>query len=59
MDSDFGNALDGLCGTIQNFDISSLTSKDIFPPKTQHVLTSAIFSKSVQDLEVNFDMTKR
>ena len=29
------------------------------PPKAQHVLTSALFSKIVQDMEVKFDMTTR
>jgi hypothetical protein len=44
MDSDYYNALDGLRGTIPNFDVSSFTSKDIIPPKAQHVLVSALFS---------------
>ena len=59
MDSDFDNALDGLRATISNFDVSSFTSKDTVPPKAQHVLASALFSKSVQDMEVKFDMTTR
>ena len=59
MDSDFDNALDGLRGTIPNFDVSSFTSKDIVPPKAQHVLASALCSKSVQDMDVKFDMTTR
>jgi hypothetical protein len=37
MDSDFDNALDGLCDMIPTFDLSSFTSKDMLPPKTQHV----------------------
>ena len=59
IDSDFDNALDGLRGTIPNFHVSSFTSKDIVPPKAQHVFASALFSKSVQDIEVKFDMTTR
>ena len=34
-------------------------NKDTVPPKAQHVLASAIFSKIVQDMEVKFDMTVR
>jgi len=52
MDSNFDNALNGLRGTIPDFDVSSFTSKDIIPSKAPHVLASAIFSKSVQDMEV-------
>jgi len=59
MDSDFDNALDGFRGAIPDFDVSSFTSKDIVPPKAQHVLASALFSKSIQDTEVKFDMTTR
>jgi len=59
MDLDFDNALDGLRGTILNFDISSFTCKDTVSPKTQHVLTSAIFSKFVQDMEIKFNTTIR
>jgi len=59
MDSDFDNALDGLRGAIPDFDVSSFTSKDTVPPKAQHVLARALFSKSVQDMEVKFDMTTR
>ena len=42
MDSDFDNALDGLRGTIPDFDVSSFTNKDTVPPKAQHVLASAL-----------------
>jgi len=42
-----------------NFDVSSFTSKDTIPPKAQHVLATALFSKSVQDMKVKFDMTTR
>jgi len=59
MDSDFDNALDDFRGAIPCFDVRSFTSKDIVPPKAQHVLASALFSKSVQDMEVKFDMTTR
>jgi len=59
MDSDFDNALDGLRGSIPYFDVSGFTRKDTVPPKAQHVLVSALFSKSVQDMEVKFNMTTR
>ena len=59
MDLDFDNALDGLRSVILDSDVSSFTSKDTIPPKAQHVLASALFSESVQDMEVKFDMTTR
>lgn len=59
IDLDFDNALDGLRGTIPDFDVSSFTCKDIVPPKAQHVLVSPIFSKVVQDMELKFEMTTR
>jgi len=59
MDSDFDNALDGLHGTIPNFDVSIFTIKDTVPPKAQHVLASVLFSKIVQHMEVKFDNTTR
>ncbi|GAU39704.1 hypothetical protein TSUD_274980 [Trifolium subterraneum] len=59
MDSDFYNALDGLRDMIPTFDFSSFTSKDTVPPKAQHVLASALFSKIVKDMEVNFQLTIR
>jgi hypothetical protein len=58
MNSDFDNALDGLRGTISDFDISSFTCKDTVLPKV-HVLASVIFSKSVQNMKVKFDMNIR
>jgi hypothetical protein len=59
MDTGFDIVLDDIRGTSPNFDCSSFTSKDIIPPKTNHVLASALFSKSVQDMKVKFDMTTR
>ncbi|KAK2402907.1 hypothetical protein QL285_052393 [Trifolium repens] len=59
MDSDFNNALDGLRDMIPAFDFSSFTSKDTVPPKAQHVLASALVSKIVEDIEVNFQLTTR
>jgi len=59
IDSNFDNALDGLRGTIPDFNVTSFTCKDTVPPKAQHVLASALFSKIVQDMEVKFDMTTR
>lgn len=48
MDLDFDNVLDGLRGTILDFDVSSFTSNDTVPPKAQHVFASALFSKNVR-----------
>jgi hypothetical protein len=59
MDSDFHIALDGLCDMILTFDLSSFTSKDTVPHKAQHPLASGLFSKIVQDMEVNSNMTIR
>ena len=58
MYSNFDNALDGFRGTIPDLDINSFTSKDTVPLKA-YVLLSALFNKSVQDMEVKFDMTTR
>ncbi|KAK2375034.1 hypothetical protein QL285_075955 [Trifolium repens] len=38
---------------------SNFASKDIVPPKAQHILASALFGKIVQDMEVDFEMTTR
>ena len=59
LDSDFDSALDCLRVTIPAFDLSSFTNKDTAPPKAQHALASAPFSKIVQDMKVKFDMTVR
>ena len=59
MDSNFDNVLDGLRGTISNLNVSDFTSKDTVPLKAQHVLMNALFSKSIQDMEVKFDMITR
>ncbi|KAK2357042.1 hypothetical protein QL285_094353 [Trifolium repens] len=59
MDVDFDNPLDGLREMIPTLDFSNFTSKDIVPPKAQHVLASALFSKIVKDIEVNFQLTTR
>lgn len=45
---DFERALDGLNAVIPDFELSIFTRKDIVPPKAQHVLASALFSKSVR-----------
>lgn len=47
MDSDFDSVLDCLIVMISYFNLSSFTSKDIFPLKVHRVLTSASFNKSV------------
>jgi hypothetical protein len=59
MDSYFDNALDGLRSIIPTVDFSNFASKDTVPGKVQHVLASVHFSKIVQDMEVDFDMTTR
>ncbi|KAL5703887.1 hypothetical protein ACHQM5_022381 [Ranunculus cassubicifolius] len=59
MDSDFENDVDCLRITIPSFDLDSFTNKDTVPPKAQHALASALFSKIIQDMEVTFDMTAR
>jgi len=40
---DFDRALDGLCGTISYFNLSSFTSKNIVPPKAQHMFWQVPF----------------
>ncbi|KAL6500200.1 hypothetical protein OROHE_025566 [Orobanche hederae] len=59
MDSDFDRALDGLSVAIPDFDLSNSTSKDTVPPKAQHVLVSALFSKIIKDMDVKLAMTTR
>jgi hypothetical protein len=59
MNSDTDNVLYILRGTIPNFDINSFTCKRNIPPKAQHVLACALFNKSVQDMEVKFDITTK
>jgi hypothetical protein len=50
MDSDFGNALDGLLGMIPYIDFISFTNNDIVHHKA-HVLVNILFSKSVKIYE--------
>lgn len=57
MDSGLNIALDGLNLMIPDFYLSSFTSKNIAPPKAQHVLTRVLFSLIVQGMNVKFDMT--
>ena len=59
MDPDYACALACLRNTLPNFDCSGFTDKDTAPIKTQHTLASALFSKIVQGMEVQFDMTDR
>jgi hypothetical protein len=54
MDSNFHNALDSRRDTIPNFNLSNFVSKDIVPPKAQHVLVSVLSGKIVQGKEVDF-----
>ncbi|KAJ0797665.1 putative exostosin [Helianthus annuus] len=59
MDSDYVCALACLRDTIPSFDFSSFTNKDTVPPKAQHALASALFSKIVHEIEVQFNLTVR
>jgi len=43
MNFDFDNAMDGLRGVILDCHYNSFSSKDIVPPKAQHVLVSVFF----------------
>lgn len=54
---DFGKAYD-LPGMISPFDIIIFTSKGVFPLKP-NFLASAIFGKSIQDMEIIFYMITR
>lgn len=57
MKFDFDKALDGLMVAILEFDINNFTSKDIVTLKVQYVLANVLFNKSVQNMNVKFDMT--
>jgi hypothetical protein len=59
IDSDFDNALDDFHDMIQTFNFSNFASKDTVHPKVQHVLANILFSKIVQDMKVDFDMTTK
>ncbi|KAJ0771049.1 putative exostosin [Helianthus annuus] len=59
MDSDYVCALACLRDTIPSFDFSGFTNKDTAPPKAQHALASALFSKIVHEIEVQFNLTVR
>ncbi|KAJ0755819.1 putative reverse transcriptase domain, exostosin, DNA/RNA polymerase superfamily [Helianthus annuus] len=59
MDSDYVCALACLRDTIPSFDFSGFTNKDTAPPKAQHALASALFSKIFHEIEVQFDLTVR
>lgn len=48
-----------LWDTISDFDFNSFTSKDNAPPKAQHLFACALFSISVQDMKLKFDMPTR
>jgi hypothetical protein len=51
--------LDGLRDTISAFDFKNFVSKDIVPPKTQHVLANVLFGKIIQDIKVDFQLITR
>ena len=57
MNYDYDCALASLYKKLPNIDVSSFTTKDTGPPKSQNTLVSAIFRKIVQDMEVHLDMT--
>lgn len=59
MDPDFNKVLNGLSVAILDFDLSSFTSNDTVPPKAPHVLASVLFSKTVKDVDVKFDIATR
>ena len=59
MDSDYVCALTSLRDMIPGYDFSSFANKDTVPPKAQHALASALFSKIVRDMYADFDMTVR
>jgi len=59
LDSDYGCALERLQTSLPDFDISGFSKKDTAPPKAQHVLASALFSRISQSLEVRFDLSPR
>ncbi|KAL7594924.1 hypothetical protein Lser_V15G27684 [Lactuca serriola] len=58
MDSDYLYAMTCVRDMIPGFECSGFTNKDT-PPKSQKALACALFSKIVQDMEVNFNMTVR
>lgn len=57
MKSDFDRSLDGLRVTILEFDLSNFNSKDTVTLKVQYILVNVLFIKSVQNMDVKFDMT--
>jgi len=59
MDSDYVTALACLRLMIPSFDLSCFTNKDTAPPKAQCALAGALYSKIIQGMEANFDMTVR
>lgn len=59
IDLDFDRDLDDLRVSILDFDLSYFTRKGILSPKTQHILASALFIKTVKDMDVKFHITIR
>jgi hypothetical protein len=57
MNSDFESVLNGHCGTISDY-VSNFTYNTV-SLKTQHILMSTTFSKSVQNMEEKFGMARR
>lgn len=58
MNSDFDKALDDLSLVIPNFECL-FTSKDTASPKNTKCFGECPFNKTVQDMDVKFDMTTR
>lgn len=56
---DFDKVLNDLSDVILDLYLSGFNKKDFIPPKAQYVLASALFNKTVQDMDVKFDMTVR
>lgn len=50
----FDRDLDGLSGVIQDFELSSFTNDDIFPPKARHILANTFLVKMFRTLRKNF-----
>lgn len=59
MNFDFDRVLDGLYGTILDFDLDSLSINISIPPKTQNIFVCFYFSKNVQDMKVMFNISIR
>nr|GEZ37614.1 hypothetical protein [Tanacetum cinerariifolium] len=59
MNEDYVSTLACLRDPIPSFDFSCFTNKDTAPSKAQQTLAIDLFSETVKDMEVHFDMTVR